>query len=106
MWEIRVSLSTRVVEAVEGNVKERIEVESRPVEAVGALKGQAQVRAEDLAVVLKDVRWFLGSERIVEAQEEMLNARWAYVREPCGSPVRWVMVGGGFASRRVRRRGD
>ena len=89
-----------------GNVMGRIEVESRPVEAVGALKGQAQVRAEDLAAVLKDVKWSPGSERIVEAKEEMLNARWAYVREPCGSPVLWVMVGGGSALRRARRRGD
>ena len=75
----------RVVEVVVGNVKERIEADFRPTKVVRALTGRAQVQAEGQVVVLKDMKWSLGSVRIVEAQEEMLSARWACVRKPCGS---------------------
>ena len=106
MWGRRASLSMRVVEAVAGNARGRIEADFRPTKVARALRGRAQVQAEGQVVVLKDTKWSLGSERIVEAQEEMLSACWACVREPCGSLELWVMVGGGFASRRVRRQGD
>ena len=49
------SLSMRVVEAVVGNVRGRIGVVSRPIEAVEGLKDQAQARAEVQVAKLKDV---------------------------------------------------
>jgi hypothetical protein len=50
----------RVVEAIVGNVKERIEAGYRLAEAVGELRGRAQAQEEDRAVVLKGRRWSLG----------------------------------------------
>ena len=79
------SLSTRVVGAVVGNVKGHIEAGSRLAEVVEGLKGPAQVREEGRAVVLKGMRWSLGVRGRVAAREETPSACWAYVRLPCGS---------------------
>lgn len=97
------SLSTRVAEAVVGNVKGRIEAGSRLVEVVEGLKGRAQVREGGRAVVLKGMRWSLVVKGRVGAREETPSACWAYVRLPCGSLAPWVMRDGESASRRVRR---
>lgn len=50
-----------------GNVKGRIEAESRLVEVVVGLKGRAQAQEEDRAVVLKGMRWSLGAKGRVGA---------------------------------------
>jgi hypothetical protein len=52
-----VSLSTRVAEAVVGNVKGRIEAGSRLVEVVEVPRGRARAQEEGQAVVLKGMRW-------------------------------------------------
>lgn len=97
------SLSTRVAEAVVGNVKGRIEAGSQLAEVVEGLKGRAQVWEEGQAVVSKDMRWPLGVKDRVVVREEMPSACWAYVRLPCGSLAPWEMRGGESASRRVHR---
>ena len=50
----------RVVEAVVGNVKGRIEAGFRLAEVVEGLRGRAQAQVEGRAVVLKGMRWSLG----------------------------------------------
>jgi hypothetical protein len=55
-----VFLSTRVVEAIEGNVKGRIEAGCRLAEVVGVLRDRARAQEEGRAVVLKGMRSFLG----------------------------------------------
>ena len=62
-----------------GSVKERIEAGSRLAEVVEGLKGQAQVREEGLAVVLKGMRRSLGVEGRVGARVEKPSACWACV---------------------------
>lgn len=79
------SLSTRVAEAVVGNVKGRIEAGSRLAEVVEGLRGRAQVQEEGQAVVLKGMRWSLEVKGRVGAREETPSGCWAYVRLPCGS---------------------
>jgi hypothetical protein len=55
-----VSLSTRVAEAIVGNVKGRIEAGCRLAEVEEELRDRARAQEEDRAVVLKGMRWFLG----------------------------------------------
>jgi hypothetical protein len=89
--------STRVLEGDWGNVMECTEVARRLAEVVEGLRSRALAQAGGRAALWMGTRRLRGVIGLVEAREVMLNACWAFARQPCESLALWVPGGGGFA---------